>query len=249
MIRTEGLGFSRPSGQAILRDINLEITRQDSCAIIGPTGCGKTTLLHLLAGLLRPHTGRILIAGQERQAPRPATGIILQNLGLFPWKTVLENVALGLNHSRSPDPVIIARQEQELHTMLTELQLTSHLSKYPHQLSGGQRQRVAIARCLVAHPDLLLMDEAASALDALSRERLQDLILNIRIRSQLTLVVVTHSIEEAVILGRTLLVMGVHGTVSGFPNPVNDDCEPRNHPEFAQTCRKLRARLAQEGPP
>jgi NitT/TauT family transport system ATP-binding protein len=254
MIEAAGLSFSHPGrpGHRVFGGLDFSVRAGDACAIIGPSGCGKTTLLHLLAGLLPPGSGSLRIGGRSLNGPRPRTAIILQQLGLFPWKTVAGNLALGLAGTAPAAPAAPfgrvaarARRNSEHATMAARLGLAGLERRWPHQLSGGQRQRVAIGRALLAQPDLLLMDEAASALDALSREALQDLILELWQAGGLTLVLVTHSIEEAVVLGRSLLVMDQAGRLEPMGNPVPAaPGHPREHPAFAETCRRLRARLA-----
>lgn len=168
-------------------------------AVVGPSGCGKTTLLSMIAGLLRPTSGQLAVAGVPAEPRRPGTALIMQDYGLLPWKSVRQNAALGLQIRGLP----VDRADQAL----TEVGLAELASRWPHQLSGGQRQRVAIARSLALEPDLLLMDEPFSALDALSREEMQDLLLRIWQRRRTTMVIVTHSIAEAVYLGQQILVL------------------------------------------
>ena len=169
-----GLGVNYGS-EIALKNINMDIQKNKTCAIIGPSGCGKTTLLYTLAGLLNPTTGKVLINGEELKGPRKETGVILQNGGLLPWKTAWENVSLGLKVRKLDKSIVNHR----VATILKELGILEHKNKYPNQLSGGQKQRVAIARALVLEPDLLLMDEASSALDAINREIIQNLLLKL----------------------------------------------------------------------
>ena len=182
---------------------NLSINKGESVVLIGPSGCGKSTLLYLLAGLLKPSAGQVIVQGQKIDKPRQSTGFILQDYGLFPWLNVVDNIGLGLKirgiHKKDRESVI--------NKILEEMGLTSFARHYPGQLSGGQRQRVALARVLTLKPDLLLMDEPLSSLDALTRERLQNLLLEIQQREQLTTVLVTHDIEEAIFLGSRIIVL------------------------------------------
>jgi NitT/TauT family transport system ATP-binding protein len=167
--------------------------------VVGPSGCGKTTLLSLIAGLLTPATGTLRVAGRPVEPRRPGTALIMQDYGLLPWKTVRQNAALGLDIRGLPRD----RAEQAL----AEVGLLDLADRWPHQLSGGQRQRVAIARSLALNPDLLLMDEPFSALDALTREEMQDLLLSIWQRHRTSMVLVTHSIAEAVYLAQHVIVL------------------------------------------
>ena len=183
--------------QPVLADISFEIQDQGSCAVIGPSGCGKTSLLFLLAGLLKPDFGTIDIGDN------PRCGTILQNYGLFPWKTVSENIGLGLTLNR----VDKAKINKSVARLLTEMELEGFGDHFPGQLSGGMQQRVALARALAIEPDILFMDEPLSSLDALTRERLQNLILDITRKRKITTVLVTHSIEEAVFLGKKIIIL------------------------------------------
>jgi NitT/TauT family transport system ATP-binding protein len=168
-------------------------------AVVGPSGCGKTTLLSLIAGLLPPTQGELRVDGKPVAARRAGTALIMQEYGLLPWKTVRQNVALGLQ--------IRGQSQEPAEQALAEVGLADLGRRWPHQLSGGQRQRVAIARSLALQPDLLLMDEPFSALDALTREEMQELLLSIWQRRKTSMVLVTHSISEAVYLGQQILVL------------------------------------------
>ena len=167
--------------------------------MVGPSGCGKTTLLSLMAGLLKTFDGTLTVAGEAVNPRRPGTSLIMQDYGLLPWKTVRENAALGLAIRNLPKD----RADQAL----AEVGLKELGNRWPHQLSGGQRQRVAIARSLALDPDLLLMDEPFSALDALTREEMQDTLLSIWRRHGTSMVLVTHSIAEAAYLCQQILVL------------------------------------------
>ncbi len=179
----------------VLQDISFQVGPHESCAIIGPSGCGKTSLLFLMVGLRKPDSGVVDIAGS------PRSGTILQNFGLFPWKTVNQNIGLGLVLKGVSKKIIHDRTVQ----LLDEMGLTGFGDHYPVQLSGGMQQRVALARALAVDPEILFMDEPLSSLDALTRERLQNLILDVWQSKKITTVFVTHSIEEAVLLGRSII--------------------------------------------
>ncbi len=202
--------------------------------MVGPSGCGKTTLLSLIAGLQQPSEGELLVAGQPVQPRRPGTALILQDYGLLPWKTVRQNAALGLQIRGLPP--------ERADRALAEVGLAGLERRWPHQLSGGQRQRVAIARALALEPDLLLMDEPFSALDALTREEMQELLLSIWRRRGTSLVIVTHSIAEAVFLGQQILVLTpLPGRVAAhFRNPAVGD---RRSPAFHETANAVRDAL------
>jgi NitT/TauT family transport system ATP-binding protein len=186
-------------------------------AVVGPSGCGKSTLLYLLAGLRRPQAGELLVAGYPVPRPRASTGLILQDHGLLPWATVRDNATLGLRIGSfyrnkqgppgQPRPYPPLLPPVEADRWLERLGIDHLANKYPAQLSGGQRQRVAIARALALRPDLLLMDEPFSSLDAAIRHDLQRLVLELQAELGLTTIIVTHSVEEAAFLGRRILLM------------------------------------------
>lgn len=196
MIQVRNLNYAYSSDVA-LSNINLDIKQNTTCAIIGPSGCGKTTLLYLLAGFIDYNEGEIYIKNEKVKGSRRETGVILQDYGLLPWKTVWNNIALGLKVRGTAKEQI----NKEVDEILRELDIQDLKNKYPAQLSGGQKQRVTIARTLVIKPDLLLLDEFTSALDAMTKENIQNLILSIYKKRPVTIVFVTHSIEEAVFFG------------------------------------------------
>ena len=203
MIAVEGLTQKfDPNGEAVLEDISFSLNTGDSLAVIGPSGCGKTTLLAIMAGLIPPTSGSVRIQGNRSKPGK--TSMILQDYGLFPWKTLAENVALGMKIQNMPAEVRRARTK----ALLSELDLAPYAHHYPVQLSGGQKQRVAIARAIATEPDILLMDEPFSSLDALTREHLQSVLKDMWRKNRLTFAIVTHSVEEAVFLGRFILVLG-----------------------------------------
>ncbi|MDI6871037.1 MAG: ABC transporter ATP-binding protein [Bacillota bacterium] len=206
MLEVRGVEFTyRTGGRRVpaLTGVDFTLAPGEIWAVIGPSGCGKSTLLYLLAGLLRPTRGEIRFRGGPPLAHQREIALILQGYGLFPWKTVRDNVALGLQ-IRGVPPAESRRRTEEI---LATVGLAEYGDFYPEELSGGQKQRVAIARSFVLEPALLLMDEPFSALDALTRERLQNLLLSLCLSREMGTVLVTHNIEEAVFLGRRILVM------------------------------------------
>ncbi|HWQ80332.1 MAG TPA: ABC transporter ATP-binding protein [Anaerovoracaceae bacterium] len=241
MIRVRNLGVNYGSETA-LKEINLDIPKNKTCAIIGPSGCGKTTLLYAMAGLIVPSAGKVLINGEERKTVRKETGVILQNAGLLPWKTVWDNVSLGLE-ARKLDKQTVDRR---VGSILKELGISEHKHKFPAQLSGGQKQRAAIARTLVLEPDLLLMDEASSALDAINREHIQNLILRLYKKTPATMVMITHSIEEAVFLGQTIVIMERAAIRHIIENPYFGDEDIRFKPDYFNICLEVRKWLSGE---
>lgn len=234
------------------RSVTFTVERGRSVALIGPSGCGKSTTLLMAAGLLQPTSGMVRVAGEILDKPRHETAFIPQDLGLFPWKTVIQNAALGLIlHGVSK-----AEAYEKAEQVLEAVGLGGFERVYPKDLSGGMRQRLALARALVIKADLLLMDEPLSAIDALLRESLQDMLLQFWQQGALTQMLVTHSIEEAVYLGQRILVFSARpGTiVAQIENDEVGEVGWRDSAGFAHKCKEVRAALdasvqASEGRP
>ncbi len=228
----------------VLQAVSLTVPPGRTGCIIGPSGCGKTTLLMLAAGLKEPLAGTVDLDGAAVRAGDRRIGLIIQHYGLFPWLTVRGNVALGLRLRHVSKPELTARTDREL----SRVGLMDVADRFPLQLSGGQQQRVAIARCMALEPRLLLMDEPFSALDALSRETLQDLLLETLAAREMAVLIVTHSIEEAVILGARIWVMeGAPGRIRArFDNPGQGSEGYRRTTDYFRLCTELR-RAMQEG--
>lgn len=241
MIKIDNLQM-RYGDEIAVENLSLQIDKNTTCAVIGPSGCGKTTLLYALAGLIKPYSGSILINGKEIKAVRPSTGVILQDYGLLPWKTVWENVSFTLRERKH------SKEEVNLRTksMLMDLGIYEYKDKFPSELSGGQKQRVAIARTLALEPDLLLMDEASSALDAMTKEHIQNIILNIYKKRPTTMMLVTHNIEEAVYLGQKIVVMNKGRIRHIMDNPRFGKEGLREKLEFYEVCLKVRKWLYEE---
>ncbi|HEX3737919.1 MAG TPA: ABC transporter ATP-binding protein [Solirubrobacterales bacterium] len=199
---TEGPRRGRKNFAAV-RDINLEVADGEFLVLVGPSGCGKSTLLDLLAGLGEPSDGQILVDGAPVSGPGLDRGIVFQQYALLPWRTALQNVEFGLEASRLRRRARAERAREHLDLV----GLAGFANSYPHQLSGGMKQRVAIARSLAYDPEVLLMDEPFAALDALTRDSLQGQLLRIWEQTGKTVVFITHSIDEAVYLGRRVAVM------------------------------------------
>jgi ABC-type nitrate/sulfonate/bicarbonate transport system ATPase subunit len=230
---------------AALGGVDLTLADGEAVALIGPSGCGKSTLLLAAAGLLRPSGGSVRVGQELVDGPRLRTALILQDFGLLPWKTVIDNAELGLRIRKHPAD---ERRRRAL-AALERVGLGEFLHLYPSELSGGMRQRLALARALALDADLLLMDEPLSALDALTREDLQDLLLTLWHDRGHTSVLVTHSIEEAVYLGRSVVVMSPRpGRVAGVvDNPGMGGPGYRQTEAFYAKCAELRRLLADEG--
>ena len=186
-----------------LNDVNLQIKRGGIYAFIGPSGCGKSSLLNTLAGNVKSYTGEILLNNEELNHKKQTIGLIAQNFGLLPWKTVYANICLGLKVKK----LDISKYEKQIQYVMEKLDILDFKHRYPNQLSGGQKQRVAIARTFIMDLDLLLMDEPFSALDTITREETQDLFVEIWNEKTTTTLFVTHSVDEAVFLGQKIVVM------------------------------------------
>jgi NitT/TauT family transport system ATP-binding protein len=236
--------FEGPQGpiQALER-VSFRVYRRELMCVIGPSGCGKSTLGRIIAGLDQPSSGRVLVDGQQVNGPGSDRGMVFQGYTLFPWRTVLENVMFGLEvagHHRGA-------AAEEARPWVEMMGLERFAQAYPHQLSGGMKQRVAIARALVTRPRILVMDEPFSALDAQTRVQMQGYLLQIWRNVEVTIVFITHDLDEAVYLADRVLVMGANPgrLLAAVENGV---CRPREpaHLEtelFAQTKRLLESHI------
>jgi len=255
LIELHDVTFAYPGKPPVFLRFNGRVERGEVWAVLGPSGCGKSTLLMLLAGLVRPQAGVIVVAGERLRRPRPRTGLVLQDYGLLPWATVRENVALGMRIRRfyGPDgrhvPADLRLSNDDAGALaahwLARLGLEAVAEQYPGQISGGQRQRVAIARTLALAPDLLLMDEPFSALDAPTREGLQQLTLDLCAEAGLTVVLVTHNIEEAAFVGQRVLRLTAPPNTNPLviPNSHDADAGYRHRADYAAACARLRQAL------
>jgi len=257
MIHVEDLSFAYANQPLLFQGFAWRVEPDETWAVIGPSGCGKSTLLYLLSGLRQPSGGEILIGGERLVRPRPRTGLILQDYGLLPWATIAENAALGLRVRRfygpdgrhAPEGERLPKEEvaHRVDFWLERLGIAGLRGQYPAQLSGGQRQRTAIARTLAMNPDLLLMDEPFSSLDALTREDLEQLTLELRAETGVTAVVVTHNIEEAVFMGHKLLLLRhpPHYAPVVIDNPDAGRPDYREQPGSQILCNKVRDLLGE----
>lgn len=200
---TVTLHYGPPDGVAVLQDVSLELARGEFVSVIGRSGSGKTSLLNLAAGFLAPTTGRVLVGGKPVSGPGPERVVVFQDDALYPWLTVEQNVALPLKLSRLGQTGRLAAARG----VLASVGLSDLATRQIWELSGGQRQRVGIARALVAKPDFLLMDEPLGALDAMTRDRMHSLLLRLWQDSNAGAMLITHSVEEAVFLSTTVVVL------------------------------------------
>ncbi|MFN3824461.1 MAG: ABC transporter ATP-binding protein [Pseudorhodobacter sp.] len=191
------------SGFVALKEINLEIRDKEFVAIVGPSGCGKTTCLRLVAGFDFATTGRVLVDDKEVKRPGPDRAVVFQQFALFPWKTVHQNIDMGLRNLN----VGASERKGRIDEILNLMNLTQYAGHFPHQLSGGMQQRVAIARAYVLDPDVLLMDEPFGALDAQTRVVMQEELVRLARKNPRTVLFITHAVEEAVYLADRVVIM------------------------------------------
>jgi NitT/TauT family transport system ATP-binding protein len=191
------------AGLKVLDNINLEIAEKEFVAIVGPSGCGKTTCLRIVAGFEQPTSGSVSLNGKQVTRPGPDRAVVFQQFALFPWKTVRQNLDLGLRNKNFAK----AQREDLIAGALHLMNLESHADAFPHQLSGGMQQRVAIARAYVLDPEVLLMDEPFGSLDAQTRVLMQEELVRLARVNPRTVLFITHSVEEAVYLADRVVIM------------------------------------------
>nr|WP_261971739.1 ABC transporter ATP-binding protein [Prosthecodimorpha staleyi] len=226
-----------------LVDVNLKVARGEVISIIGHSGCGKSTLLNIVAGLTRNTSGVLLLDGKEIDSPGPDRAVVFQNHSLLPWLTVYDNVKLAVDKVLSARMDRRQRHDWTVHNL--DLVGMSHaLDKRPHEISGGMKQRVGIARALAMEPKVLLMDEPFGALDALTRATLQDTLMDIQAKLGNTVIIITHDVDEAVLLSDRIVMM-----TNGPSARIGEICEvalprPRRRLELTEDPEYLRARAA-----
>ncbi|WP_304167498.1 ABC transporter ATP-binding protein [Phenylobacterium aquaticum] len=205
----EGLGVTFSKGaqrSEVLRDINLQVERGEFVSLIGHSGCGKSTLLNVVAGLIPATTGGVILDGQEVDQPGPDRAVVFQNHSLLPWLSVRENVDLAVNKVFGAAKSAAERRDWTMHN-LELVQMTHAMGKRPAEISGGMKQRVGIARALAMQPKVLLLDEPFGALDALTRARLQDTVMQIQSALKNTVLMITHDVDEATLLSDRIVMM------------------------------------------
>lgn len=202
MISIQGVSKNFGAFQA-LQHVDLEVAQGEFVVLLGASGCGKSTLLNLITGFIRPSAGRIVVNGREVDKVDPHCGMVFQQYALFPWLTVLENVGFGLKMKGMGK----AQRNEVAQRFIEMVGLKGFEDKFPNALSGGMRQRVSIARVLANDPDVILLDEPFAALDAMTRQVLQDELLRIYEKSGKTIVFITHSIDEALLLSTRMIIM------------------------------------------
>ena len=240
-INNISMRFDLPNGSSVqaLKNVSLDLRPGELMSVLGPSGCGKTTLLNIVAGFLAPTEGQIELNGQRVTGPSAERGMVFQQGALFEWMSVRENVGFG-PRMKGADKVETRKKVDDL---LDIVGLGDFKEKAVYELSGGMQQRVALARCLANDPDVILMDEPLGALDALTREKMQSLVLKLWKETGKTIILITHSVEEALLLGERLLVMAPRpGRIHReYRLPfadlgVGQDLrEVKKHPDYART--------------
>lgn len=196
--------------KGVLKDVNLKVDRNEFLCVLGPSGCGKTTLLRCIAGF-EDYEGSVKVNGVERRRPGTDRIMVFQDFNqLFPWKTVEKNIQYPLKQNGIRDKAELKRRTEEV---LAKVKLSGHEKYYPYQLSGGMKQRVAIAKALALKPEIILMDEPFAALDAMTRNELQNELLRISMEEQCTFIFITHNIQEAIVLGTRIIVLAQEGKI------------------------------------
>jgi NitT/TauT family transport system ATP-binding protein len=242
-IRIEGVSKIFDNGLTALGRVDLDLAENSFTCLLGPSGCGKSTLLGMIAGFVQPTAGRVLVDGSEVRGASADRGVVFQEYALFPWRTALENVEFG--------PLIrrLSRAERRRIAMdhLEMVGLKGHETKYPSELSGGMKQRVAIARALANNPSILLMDEPFGALDAQTREILQEEMLRIWQHARKTVVFVTHSISESLFLADRVVVMATRpGNIKAVIDVDLPHPRERTDPSFVALERQVKQLVREE---
>jgi len=242
-VRNVSKTFPSPEGGGTftaLNDVSIDVSSTEFVSLVGPSGCGKTTLLNLIAGFLEQTTGQLLVDGKPIAGASSDRGVVFQDYALFPWLTVRKNVQFGPRVRE----IALAEQESLADQYLEMVGLSDFAGRYPHQLSGGMKQRVAIARALVNHPSMLLMDEPFGALDAITRETMQDEFLRLAKLEPKLILFVTHSVLEAVFLSDRVIVMAAKPgrIIADLRIPLPHPRE-RTSPEVTGYVRQIRSLL------
>ena len=249
LINDISMRFDLPKGGSVqaLKNVTLDIKSGELLSVLGPSGCGKTTLLNIVAGFLVPTEGQIILNDETLVGPGPERGMVFQQGALFEWMSVRNNVSFG------PDMKGMPRRDSaaSVDRLLDIVGLQDFKEKMVYELSGGMQQRVALARCLANEPDVILMDEPLGALDALTREKMQSLVLDLWKETGKTIILITHSVEEALLLGERLLVMAPRpGRIhKEYRLPFadmgvgNDLREVKKHPDYATTREEILAMI------
>jgi NitT/TauT family transport system ATP-binding protein len=243
------LTFGTPKGPLnVVEDVTYDINDGDFIAVIGPSGCGKTTMMSMLAGFQKPTTGQVLFDGLPVKGPGPERGVIFQEYGVFPWLTVKQNIAFGLQ--LKANHVAASEREHICEHYLELMGLSDFANSYPKHLSGGMRQRLAIARAYAVKPQFLLMDEPFGALDAQTRANMQNLLLGVLATEGKTVMLITHSVEEAIYLASRIVVVTARPArikqIIDVPFAYPRDESLQERPEFGELRSHIRELVMSE---
>lgn len=221
----------------VVREMSFSINQGDFISLVGPSGCGKTTLMNMAAGFLKPSSGSVTLDGKVIQGPGPDRGVMFQEYGVFPWLTVEQNIAFGLELKNNRAKVSSAEKKQIVERYMELMGLSDFRKAFPKTLSGGMRQRLALARTYAVHPEFILMDEPFGALDAQTRSAMHDLLLDILHAEGKTVMLITHSVEEAIYLSNKVLVISARPSrireVVDIPFPYPRRRSLQDTPEFS----------------
>lgn len=243
------LEFPGPNGAIrVVDNVSYEIRQGEFVSIIGPSGCGKTTMMNMVAGFITPTSGAVKVNGQALKGPGPDRGVIFQDYGVFPWLSVRDNIAFGL--TLNANRVSAAERKEICDRYMRLMGLSDFADAYPKMLSGGMRQRLALARAYAVKPQFLLMDEPFGALDAQTRSSMQDLLLEVLQVEDKTVMLITHSVEEAIYLSNRIIVMTARPTrireIIKVPFPYPRGESLHEDPQFTQLRSRVRNLVMQE---
>ncbi|MEJ7668898.1 MAG: ABC transporter ATP-binding protein [Casimicrobiaceae bacterium] len=232
----------------VIDDVSCDIRNCEFVSIIGPSGCGKTTMMNMVAGFVKPSGGTVLLDGKDVGGPGPERGVIFQEYGVFPWLTVRENIGFGLK--LAANRALYSEREEICERYMRLMGLIDFAQAYPKTLSGGMRQRLAIARAYAVKSEFLLMDEPFGALDAQTRSNMQDLLLEVLAAERKTVMLITHSVEEAIYLSSRIVVVTARPArireIVDVPFPYPRDASLHEQPEFGELRSHLRDLVMQE---
>ncbi|HWB47075.1 MAG TPA: ABC transporter ATP-binding protein [Hyphomicrobiaceae bacterium] len=250
-IAFEHVSVSFPSGRGrvqVVDDVSYVIHDREFVSVIGPSGCGKTTMMNIVAGFMKPSTGTVRLDGKAIAEPGPDRGVIFQEYGVFPWLSVKDNIAFGLN--LRANRVSASARDEICHRYMTLMGLVEFAHAWPRTLSGGMRQRLALARAYAVKPQFLLMDEPFGALDAQTRSAMQDLLLEVLAAEGKTVMLITHSVEEAIYLSNRIVVMTARPTrireIIDVPFPYPRTDALHETPQFGELRAHVRNLVMQE---
>ena len=239
---------SKSGPMRVVEDVSYEILDREFVSVIGPSGCGKTTMLNMVAGFMQPTSGRVLLDGKPVGGPGPDRGVMFQEYGVFPWLTVRENIAFGLKLAANRS--LAGERDAIVENYMRLMGLEAFADAWPRMLSGGMRQRLALARAYAIKPQFLLMDEPFGALDAQTRTAMQDLLLSVLAAEGKTVMLITHSVEEAIYLSNRVVVMSARPTrireIVEVPFPYPRDESLHDTPAFGELRSHLRDLVMQE---